>query len=73
MITAETVKQFSSLTAPELTEMIRCAGYKHFTFNAVRFIGITNGKEFCYATDDNYGDCRVFVGRGEDGLMKASF
>jgi len=48
MITADTLKTLTSFTAPALTRAIRDAGYKEDTFTSARFVGITNGGQFCY-------------------------
>lgn len=59
MITAETLKTLISFTAPALTQAIRQAGYKRDKFNSAKFLGMTNGGQFCYSvtyTDEFDGD-----------------
>ena len=48
MITADTLKTLTSFTAPALTRAAMDAGYKGPNFSSCKFIGITNGGQFCY-------------------------
>ena len=48
MITAETLKRLTAYHAPELTSMARANGYKGPAFSSCRFLGLTNGGQFCY-------------------------
>ena len=48
MITAETLNTLTTFTAPALTRAARDAGYKGPEFSSCRFLGITNGGQFCY-------------------------
>lgn len=48
MITADTLKTLTSFTAPALTRAAMDAGYKGPAFTGAKFIGITNGGQFCY-------------------------
>ena len=48
MILADTLKTLTSFTAPALTKAIQLAGYKKDSFTAARFLGMTNGLQFCY-------------------------
>lgn len=59
MITADTLKTLTSFTAPALTRAIQQAGYKTDKFNTAKFLGMTNGGQFCYSvtyTDMIEGD-----------------
>ena len=59
MITAERLKTLTSFTAQGLTEGIRKTGYKTDKFNTAKFLGMTNGRQFCYSvtyTDMIEGD-----------------
>ena len=49
MIMADTLKTLTSFTAPALTRAIQLAGYKRDKFNTARFLGMTNGGQFCYS------------------------
>ena len=48
MITADTLKTLTSFTAAALTRAAVDAGYKGPKFTSCKFIGITNGGQFCY-------------------------
>jgi hypothetical protein len=48
MITAETLQTLTSFTAPALSRAIQDAGYKGDSFTSAKFLGITNGGQFCY-------------------------
>jgi hypothetical protein len=48
MITPDTLKTLTTFSAPALTRAARDAGYKGPAFSSCRFLGITNGGEFCY-------------------------
>jgi hypothetical protein len=49
MITPDTLKTLTSFTAPALTRAAKDAGYKGPAFSSCRFLGITNGGQFCYS------------------------
>ena len=48
MITAERLQTLISYRAPELTQMAKANGYKGPAFSSCKFLGITNGGQFCY-------------------------
>ena len=48
MITPEKLKEMISYNAPTLNRMARECGYKGPAFSSCRFLGITNGGQFCY-------------------------
>jgi hypothetical protein len=48
MITADTLKTLTSFTAPALTRAAMDAGYEGPEFTSCKFLGITNGGQFCY-------------------------
>lgn len=48
MITAETLKTLTEFGPKGLTTLIQQAGYKEDAFTSCRFLGITNGGQFCY-------------------------
>lgn len=59
MILADTLKTLTTFTAPALTRAIQLAGYKRDKFNTAKFLGMTNGGQFCYSvtyTDEIEGD-----------------
>ena len=48
MITPEALKELISYHAPTLTKLARDSGYKGPAFSSCKFLGITNGGQFCY-------------------------
>jgi hypothetical protein len=48
MITPDTLKTLTTFTAPALTRAAKDAGYKGPEFSSCKFLGITNGGQFCY-------------------------
>jgi hypothetical protein len=48
MITADTLKVLSSYSPQYLTKAAQLSGYKGPNFTACKFLGITNGGQFCY-------------------------
>jgi hypothetical protein len=48
MITPDTLKTLTSFSAPALTRAAKDNGYKGPVFTSCKFLGITNGGQFCY-------------------------
>jgi hypothetical protein len=48
MITPERLQTLISYRAPELNSLARANGYKGPAFSSCKFLGITNGGQFCY-------------------------
>ena len=48
MITAEALQTLTTFTAEALTRSAQDVGYKGPEFTSCRFLGITNGGQFCY-------------------------
>ena len=48
MITPDKLKELTSYNAPTLTKLARDGGYKGPAFSSCKFLGITNGGQFCY-------------------------
>ena len=48
MITAETLESLTTYSAPFLNKAAQLAGYKGPAFTSCKFLGITNGGQFCY-------------------------
>ena len=48
MITADTIKVLASYSPQYLTKAAQLEGYKGANFTACKFLGITNGGQFCY-------------------------
>lgn len=66
MITADKLALLTNMPTVMLTTGIQQSGYKEDKFYTSKFLGLTNGNEFCYsATYKNFdGDlkiCKVFV------------
>ena len=65
MITAETLQTLTTFTADALTRAIRLAGYSEDKFTSCKFLGITNGGQFCYFAvypcDGGTDSCKVYL------------
>jgi hypothetical protein len=48
MITADKLTLLTNMPAVMLTTAIQQAGYKKDSFTGAKFVGITNGGQFCY-------------------------
>ena len=48
MITADTLEALTSYSPQYLTRAAQLAGYNGPAFTSCKFIGITNGGQFCY-------------------------
>jgi hypothetical protein len=48
MITPDKLQEMISYHAPTLTKLARDGGYKGPAFSSCKFLGITNGGQFCY-------------------------
>jgi hypothetical protein len=48
MITPATLQTLIAYRAPELTKLAKDNGYKGPAFSSCKFLGITNGGQFCY-------------------------
>jgi hypothetical protein len=74
MITAETLKRLISYNAPTLNSLARENGYKGPAFSSCRFLGMTNGGEFCYMAvflvEGGTDSTKVFVSY-KTGKLKA--
>jgi hypothetical protein len=57
MITADKLKLLTTLTPTALTQFLQSSGYKQDRVTECKFLGITNGGQFCYKIDyDNFGE-----------------
>jgi hypothetical protein len=65
MITADTLKTLTSFTAHGLAMALHNSGYTGCFFKSAKFLGITNGGQFCYQV--TYHDD---AGTGEDEVGK---
>jgi hypothetical protein len=79
MITAQALATLTQFSAPALTRAINLAGYKEDKFTGAKFLGITNGGQFCYMvtykTDERETDsCKVFLTYNHaDGSVSAEY
>lgn len=48
MITPDKLKELIAYNAPTLTKLAKDAGYNGPAFSSCKFLGITNGGQFCY-------------------------
>jgi len=48
MITADTLEVLTTLTPQYLTKAAQLSGYRGPNFTSCKFLGITNGGQFCY-------------------------
>ena len=48
MITADTLEVLTTFTVRALYKAAQDAGYKGANFSSCKFLGITNGGQFCY-------------------------
>ena len=76
MITADIIKTLIELSPQGLTKLIRRAGYKEDSFTEAKFLGMTNGGQFCYLCKypGEFEDtCKVFLSVNKDGSIKAEY
>jgi hypothetical protein len=73
MITADTLQRLSTYTAPALAGALYSQRDKAKLFKSSKFLGITNGGQFCYKVDyteeDELGHtwCKVFLTYDPEG------
>lgn len=48
MITAEKLTEVTTLTRKDLARILDTSGYSMCAFETAKFVGITNGGQFCY-------------------------
>ena len=56
MILADTLKLLTTQTPTGLTQILKASGYTGCFFKSAKFLGMTNGGDFCYSVtyhDDN--------------------
>ena len=78
MITAEKLTTLTTFTAGALTRAIQDAGYPEDVFTSCRFLGITNGGQFCYwvvfHVEGGTDSTKVFLSYNPtDGTVKADY
>lgn len=76
MIMADTLKTLTEFDARTLTTLIRKAGYREDKFTESKFLGLTNGGQFCYQCKypGEFEDtCKVFVYVDKAGSIRAEY
>ena len=76
MITADKLKTLTEFGPKGLTTLIRRAGYKEDSFTEAKFLGLTNGGQFCYICKypGEFEDtCKVFLTVNKDGTVRAEY
>jgi hypothetical protein len=73
MVTADKLKLLTNFPAFMLTTLIQQAGYKKDKFNTAKFLGITNGGQFCYSVTyvEDGEDCNTKVFINYDSVADA--
>jgi hypothetical protein len=79
MILAAEVNKYTTLDRYEIRNILAHSGYSGISFESVKFLGITNGGDFCYSvkyfdesgTGEQTG--KVFVAKSATGDMVAEF
>ncbi len=70
MITADTLEVLTTYSPQYLTKAAQQAGYKGPVFTACKFLGITNGGQFCYMAvypvKDGSDSTKVFLSYDHD-------
>jgi hypothetical protein len=65
MITADKLALLTNMPAAMLSMGIQQAGYKEDKFTSAKFLGLTNGNQFCYTVvfhvEGGTDSCMVFV------------
>jgi hypothetical protein len=65
MILADTVTTLTTMTPKSLAKTLDTSGYKDCKFDTAKFLGLTNGKQFCYSVtfveDGQVQTSKVFV------------
>jgi hypothetical protein len=73
MITADKLKLLTNFPAFMLTTLIQQSGYKKDKFNTAKFLGITNGGQFCYSVTyvEDGEECNTKVFLNYDSVADA--
>jgi hypothetical protein len=79
MILADELNKFVTLDRYELCNILDQSGYSEMSLNSVKFLGLTNGNDFCYSVKyfDEFTDSeqvgKVFVKKDTTGKIIAEF
>jgi len=76
MITADTLKTLTTFASGALTRAVALAGYEDYEFSGSKFLGITNGGQFCYQctfpVKGGTDSTKVYLTYNTDGTVTAS-
>lgn len=79
MILAAELNKYTKLTKHELAQVLARSGYTGCSFETVKFVGLTNGGQFCYSVTyyDEAGTGvevgKVYVCKSATGDMAADY
>ena len=78
MILADTVATLTTMDPKSLSKALAVTGYKDCRFDSAKFLGLTNGKQFCYSVtfteDGELQTGKVFVSYdAATGFLVADF
>jgi hypothetical protein len=79
MILANEVAKYTTLDRLEISKILARSGYTGCSFESAKFVGITNGGDFCYSvkfvndTDSGKETGKVYVTKSATGDMVAEF
>lgn len=80
MILANEVAKYTTLDRLEISKILARSGYTGCSFESAKFVGITNGGDFCYSVkyfdDSGTGEVevtKVYVKKTATGDMAAEF
>ena len=80
MITADKLKTLTTMTPRALTQVVQASGYKRDRVNECRFLGITNGGQFCYKivypdqdAKNGMATTKVYVWEDHNGELLADY
>ena len=80
MILAAEINKYATLDRYDLTSILARSGYMGMSFESVKFLGITDGGDFCYAVQyfDESGTgevevTKVYVKKSATGHITAEF
>jgi hypothetical protein len=51
MITADTLQTLTTFSSGALSKALSVCGYEDMKFSGCKFLGLTNGGQFCYRVD----------------------
>jgi hypothetical protein len=79
MISAAELNKYINLDRYEIGNILARSGYTGFSFNSVKFLGLTSSGNFCYSVKyfdnvyENEQTSKVFVKKDATGELTAEF